>query len=293
MKKRCLLILLTGVILLFASKAICEQSENEIVLKYTYKSPEINDISIEDQSYSRIAVEGLSNLGDVGNPELPVSNAKILIPEGKQVESAEILFGELEIINLDKKVVPVQKAYPFSYKGKIEAILPNEEIYSKNTSFPEEDITFLNTQNSRGYKIAIFNIYPVKYVPQTNEIHFYSNITLKAKLKDGKSSISRIKKRPIESDQKELRILIDNIEDITSLPKKESKGNILLNQEGPFEYVIITNQELLNSAGDYTFQDLVSLREEQGLTGTIVTTDGPNGIYGAYNGDRPSTAIRE
>ncbi len=62
-------------------------------------------------------------------------------------------------------------------------------------------------------------------------------------------------------------------------PKQESIFDI---DEGPHDYVIITNEALKNSNGEYNFQDLTNLKSTQGYSPKIITIEEINAEYGHW-----------
>ncbi|MFH1359679.1 MAG: C25 family cysteine peptidase, partial [Candidatus Omnitrophota bacterium] len=289
--KRKVLLIFTGLFLFFWLSIPCIALEDEIVLQYEFDKPVIKEVTIAEEVYNYVVIHDTTTMGNAGEPSLPIKGAKILIPEGMQYFSSDVILGKPQEIRLRYPLAPAQREYPLSFIGSIDPTPPNREIYSQSTVFPDEDIRpILSVQNMRGYKIAIFNIFPARYIPSENKLLFYPNIELRVKLKPSEEKSSAIKKRSIQADLEEVLSYVDNKEDVPKeLPQERIKANTtLLGQEGPFDYVIITNRVLADAQGEYTFQDLIALRQSKGLTATIVTTDDPVlGIYANYDGIRP------
>jgi len=264
---------------------------NEIIIDYEFKQPQINEVTIAGERFNTVTIEETLSTGETGAPSLPIKGARVLIPEGKKYISATVTLPGPQQIHLNYPVVAVQQEYPLSFTGQIQPTPPDPAIYSQSAAFPATDVTLVTQQNMRGYKIAIFNLFPIRYIPTENKLLFYPTMQLKVKLDSSTEEPSVIKKRPVADDLNRVSEYVDNKQDVPKdLPSATLKMNTtLLGQTGPFDYVIITNQALANATGNYTFQDLVAFRQTQGFKATIVTTDDSvNGIYANYDGTRPS-----
>ena len=54
-------------------------------VEYSFDRPSISTVTIAGESYDRVTMPGVPNCGNVGEPALPASGARILLPFGTEV----------------------------------------------------------------------------------------------------------------------------------------------------------------------------------------------------------------
>ena len=127
----------------------------------------------------------------------------------------------------------------------------------------------------------IINLFPIHYVPKIGEICYYPKMELKITTTTEIEKIDdTIMCRMNTEDIKHVRSMVDNPELMTTYIYDIEKPQMFdgsderpVDPDDTFDYVIITNEELRDANGEYTFQDLIQSKIDKGLTATIVTVE--------------------
>lgn len=281
------LVLLSGIFL-------CQISYGQppqVVMEFHFAQPEIvkNVFTYGDVTYDSVRVKSLDVYGAPGKPIMPFKTVKVLLPQGGNLESIQVSTGKK--ITLDGRYT-IEYGKPVISKvfkpHLIREAKPDNEIYSSMSPFPDTLYARLPLQNFRGYKILIVNLYPVQYIPKQGSLSYFQDMIVKVNLKPT-VKISPLF-RNLAKDRAEVIRKVDNADMVDTYTHKlegPHKGCICDPSES-YDYVIITNNALKNSSGDYTFQDLVVHKAQKGIQATIVTVEeieaDPdyrwNGMYG-------------
>ena len=164
------------VVIFFISSGYSEVIER----KYTFDEPDIVKVSINSTTYDRINVNGLTNSGQTGFPDLPVKGVRLLIPYGHEIDHLEIIAGENKYLGDGYLIEPVRPVFPLSIDPEsIPVTKTNEAVYAMSTPYPKESFKNNGIQVFRGYNILMVNLYPVKYIPKTGELIFTPELTVR------------------------------------------------------------------------------------------------------------------
>ncbi|MEW5760185.1 MAG: C25 family cysteine peptidase, partial [Candidatus Thermoplasmatota archaeon] len=281
-KNVCLAVALSLLIILSAlwTNAFVQGFREEttiMVVKFVFVKPEVK----EKDSSTEITMEGLSSYGEEGKPVLPFKNVKLLIPYSKTVREVRVAVGSKETITFKQPIEHGQAPIPFIDGGKLDYTPQNETLYNSSEPYPNELFSEYTIQYLRGYKLLIFNLYPVQYIPSLEMIFWYKSmraeVVLDSSANKDKSPVMGI--RGIECDREIVMSAVDNKEVIETYPQKTSSLN-----GTSYRYVIITNEVLKNSKEQYNWQALTAYKESKGITTNIVTVEE---IYKNYDGKRP------
>jgi parallel beta-helix repeat protein len=269
--------------------------------------------------YDTMSIAGLQNFGLEGEPLLPMRTVQIMVPAGKRVAQVTVTPVDIHDLPRSYHILPGQKAYPLSYSHAVKMTEPNATIYSRNKTWPGYYHKSQVTQSKRGLQIFPLNLYPAQYIPKTGKISYsttlhvvvtFTDSGLKNKIESdaiSKQKLSKLYNSAAIStyplDQKVYKHKLRNKYTVLSntVPSENNTGlqsqpltystmasgqqSILANlQEGPCQYVIITNEALANMCGAWTFETLRDSKIARGISATIVTTDW---IYANYSGLRP------
>jgi len=265
-------------------------NEEIIVLDFSFSEPQLEKISVKDGIYDRISVDGLPNINDFREPRLPVKPLRILLPQGRSMENIEVFtsdkisLGKGYDVELGAKVVPLVTTQQITKKQSSNAIKP---LKSTSDIAPEPLYSDVAVYTSRGFSILHINLHPIQYLPETGEIFYYDHMTLLVETKE--SSVNGAF-RDLPKDYAHVENLVENPSDIYSY--KSSSVEKSLSTE-TYDYVIITSEELKNSDGEYTFQDLMDHKLSKGLNPTIVTieeilSNSDYEAFGAWGDANPS-----
>jgi len=247
-----------------------------ITQRLTFDKQDLKSTRIK--GYELITLAGCDLTQRIGEPQLPVYVANILLPSGAKVEGVQITAVRRQFLPGEYLIYPVQPPQILSLKEQnIPFLEPKRSVYSSPEAYPKEVVEYAGSGNLSGYNIASFLVYPIQYLPLKRKLLFYSeiNFTVRYTQAIGKESmvkpgrgyfpevISKLVLNPEEIQQKEAR---------STLP------------EGNYQYVIITD----DLCRPY-FQPLADWKTKKGVPATIVTT---SEIYSAYQGIDEQEKIR-
>ncbi len=257
-----------------------EVEDNNIVFDFSFSEPQFENIEVKGDIYKRVAIDGLPNAHDFRKPCLPVKPLRILLPQGRDVKNIEIFssekisLGNNFNIEVGGRLVPLINAHQVVKEQNTVKATP---FYSDDI-FPSSLYSNLGVYSYRGFSILHVNLYPIQYVSDTGEIFFYDYMKLVIETKESSANGGF---RGLTKDY----ALVENIVDNPSyIHTYKSSSNERSQSLETYDYVIITSNELKNSNGEYTFQDLMDYKLSKGLNPAIVTVEEieSNSDYGVF-----------
>ncbi len=209
---------------------------NVIEITVEFPEPTITEVD----GYHRVEMEGVYSMANPGEPVLPVKGVNVLIPAGERIKDSKVTLGEKVTIPGEYIIEPGQEPIPIGYEGEVEKTLPKDEIYRSKDPFPLKRKKKVTTQMMRGYEVAIFNLFPLEYIPLEGKLSYYKSITLKVNLESEKkiklkkritgepkkTPRKRPKLRKLIKDKKRLERFIVNPQDIPSYDALTEDGEI-------------------------------------------------------------------
>ena len=252
--------LIYGIILLFFGSGVVlnvnvsGDGGEDIELDFSFDEPTIENITINATIYDRVILSGLSNSNIPGEPCLPMQSVNVLIPQNYTVEDINVTVEGKTFLNGSFFVEPGQRSYPFSYNwsshnGSIDT-KPNMTIYNSSQHYPYTTFQSLSIQKKRGYHILFLNIYPVRYIPNSQELYYYKNMNITISLISTEPNYENY--RGLTEDKNMIEKMVDNPEAASRYPLGNQNGEI-------YEYVIITNATFANA-----FENLTNWKETRG-----------------------------
>ena len=212
-------------------------------------------------------MQDLTRYGAPGEPVLPFKTAKILIPQGKELQSIHVTSGDRKTLEGKFNIEYGKTPIPISSNAHV-VDMPNQAIYSSSTPFPGTLFSGVSEQYLRGYEIVVLALHPVQYVPKTDELFYYETMTVTVNIKEvGKTSLLF---RNLPQDKMLITSAVDNPEVLETYTKTASflRSTSLVNPSESYDYVIITNNALNSS-----FQPLINRKILKGLNATTVLVD--------------------
>jgi hypothetical protein len=161
------------------------------------------DVRDEVNDWCYVTMDGFVNIGEPGNPDLPVKTYKFILPPTADLESVEI-----EVLDIQSKSLEggydVSPGGPFFLtsdpetlkwgEGKTIVDSKNMKIYGKDALYPSEPITLLGTARMRKWKLAFVRFTPIRYNPVQKTLSLIETVSIRIKFeKEIKSLPSKIK----------------------------------------------------------------------------------------------------
>jgi parallel beta-helix repeat protein len=121
------------------------------------------DIIVNSTEYQKLKIPGWQNLHITGDPDLPVFNTIIAIPECDDF-SVNIIITE-SIVLEDYNVYPAPE-----FVDNEEIFTINDSLYAANEFYPSINFELISTGYFRDQKYTEINFYPVHFNPVTNQL---------------------------------------------------------------------------------------------------------------------------
>ena len=263
------------------SKFLGIDPSNSVVLNYDFSSPLVTGTGDHDH----VVISGLPSYGAPGEPVLPFKLVRMLIPQGKEVESVNIITGNRTRLTGKFNIEYGKTLLPTSVDNMVED-KANETIYTSADPFPGKLYSQESTQYMRGYGVFLLKLYPVEYLPKTGEIYYYQKMILNVDLKN----VGQISPffRDLPEDEQPIQSIVDNPNAMGMYHITPNKlQTAILSPLPSYKYVIVTSNSL-NS----TFQPLIAWKINKGVTGKIVFLEdimkdpryNSDGLFGDGNG---------
>ena len=151
-------------------------------LHFDIEKLSITSVKCENESiYSKLEYEGINTkTEDPGHPALPIYFMNVPLPLGATNIEVEILNKDILTLSLDYPVIPVQEPATSSLLTKEpDFFWPNEELYSKDSPYPDKAVSVAWTSNIAGVSNeATIALYPIVYQPRQNKVDFLQSMTI-------------------------------------------------------------------------------------------------------------------
>lgn len=159
---------------------------NQIDLQASLPGANIQTITAEEQTFTRLSGEGFGYSTQVGLPELPVLRQKVEIPFGAQV-SLELVqersrTASLNELGLDP-IYPLQPPVVKLEEGNgVSPFIMDREFYTQGSLYPAQPLALGETYIVRGHRILVVEAWPVAYDPSAGTLRLYSQLTIRLHL---------------------------------------------------------------------------------------------------------------
>ena len=115
---------------------------NKIIQTYSFETPQINHVTIEDTVYDQIIISDASGSSDPGEPDLPAVGVKLLLPQGTEITDINIIPGEKVFLGSNFNIMPSRMPLKLSETNSLSKPVQDELIYTSEEAFPSVCHTF-------------------------------------------------------------------------------------------------------------------------------------------------------
>ena len=282
MKKMLVLGILSIFLLTSFNSIINADEENtcaKIIITYSFKSPVISKVNINNTMYDSINIDDTPCDGNPDEPMLPGKGSYILLPPNSRINNIVVNPGEMVSLGSGYLVEPAGESVPLSDIDNAPLPVPDEEIYSSTEAFPGTFFSEIGTYSCRGYTVLVLKLNPVQYIPASGELFYYPDLTVNVETVEETKDNSLF--RGLQEDNNDVIEKVDN----------PSIGNMYMEElqstpVSPFGYdfLIITSESLKSG-----FEPLAEAHNDTGLKTLISTVEY---IYSHYPGVDNAEKIR-
>lgn len=219
---------------------------------YNIKTPDIQQVG----DYQLLSFGNSYQIANLGSPSIPFLAVKLVLPDGFIASSIDYKFENKKTLNGKFNLFPFQNVRPLNYLGQDDFII-NNAVYNSNlvSNYVSSDVS---NQYMNGYAFALANYTPVRYIPSSGEVSYYSKITVTIKLQKDNSSKS-IKQNKDSRIIKKVSEFADNYQALKKVDQKPFDAD-------DYEMLIITGDTYANS-----FDELINNHLKRGIRSKVIT----------------------
>lgn len=244
----------------------------EIRFTYTFRTPQIT----VHRSYQLVQFENTLLSGLHGEPMLPYQSVNLLLPPGEEAHAIEILYGSEQELPGFFELMPRQYSSPISV-GSSNNFLKNQRVYDSQSIYPNQAEGVLTTGILNGHSIALSSFTPLRYLPATGKITWFSSVEVIVKTRPAAKATEVLKNLSDRAEVKQtISQMVANPDALKQYPQATQRDLVYL--------LIITPQSFKNN-----FDNLRSWYAGNGISSDIIS---PAEIYTLMPGGDNQEKIR-
>jgi hypothetical protein len=228
---------------------------------FTFSSPRIEQCIVDNTVFHQVTIPDAPGAWNVGEPDLPAYGVSFLLPAGTTVEAVTVEPGSEISLGAGFNVAPVIQPVKLSdLPNTALHILKNETIYLSESVFPTTQFSVIGTYGFRGYSILVVLLYPVRYLPVSGGLSYFTELSVHITTKKAEG-MNRLY-RGVEEDRREIEKKVDCLDSLASY------ADILAAPRSAtgYDLLILTTDELKEG-----FSALKDAHEAQGMKTEIKT----------------------
>ena len=159
MKKLCLIVL---------SLVACAMVNAQTVeMNYSFEKPSVTEI----QGYEQMMLRGCMQSALAGQPSLPWQSVSLMLPQGQEAESIEVILSDFQDLEGEHELFPYQPSRTYSDPER-RTFIKDERVYNAKGVYPSKANGQLSTQYLNGIGFAFSSFTPVQYEPTTGHVRY-------------------------------------------------------------------------------------------------------------------------
>lgn len=166
----------------FSVELLAANQKEVRTLRFDSELLSISSVECENGSiYSQLEYKGIdTKIEEPGMPELPIFYLNVSLPLGATNIDVNVQRKSFTTFELDYPVFPAQEQPTTSLLSSEPGFTePVEDVYSKDTPFPENVASLAWTLNSAGVSNeVVIAIYPIVYSPGLNKVELSKSLTV-------------------------------------------------------------------------------------------------------------------
>lgn len=251
--KKLFLIISLSIICAFIHAQTIEKS-------YSFSQPSIQSI----RGYEQLQFDGCMQSALAGQPSLPWHSVSLLLPEGQEASSIEVILSGFVELEGNHQLFPYQPSRTTNDFAP-KALVKDETIYASKAIYPAENHGVVTTQYKNGYGFAFSAFTPVQYIPSTGQVKYATKATVRVHLTDSKADHQPMK-WCTPSIQNSVRRLAQNPEMIETY---QTRGR----EVTAYDLLIITPAEYVDAYNEYRdYYTSIGLRNRIATVSDIYST---------------------
>ncbi len=212
-----LLIWIAASTIVTAQTRLIENTTRQIIVEFSLPAPQLSEIELDGQTYTRIDYDGARMIRQPGAPMLPFSIANLAIPPGAAAKMSYEILGQEEYSG--KIALP---GIPSVGVKTPETVRLDESIYSGAAPFPATIVEITEPADVRFMRTVALHIQPVQYLPAAQSLRVIKKIRIRIDLSGGQLAARTATISDVEQDYHRRRLLNYEASKNWGLPQKSA-----------------------------------------------------------------------
>ncbi|MGN0034101.1 MAG: C25 family cysteine peptidase [Candidatus Limimorpha sp.] len=263
MKKLSILVFLVAMSMMMVSQTI-EKT-------YCFDNPKITEF----RGYQQISFENCMQTAEAGSPSLPYHSVSLLLPQGAEAESIEVVMSDFVEIDGNVNLFPYQPSRTTNDTGARE-LIKNESVYSSRSVYPKENHGILTTQYKNGFAFAFSSFTPVQYIPATGKVMYARTVNVRVNVKASKADHNAMLWATPS--------VIGSVKRLAQNPEMIDSYDVKGREVNGYDLLLITSEQYVNDFNEYC-----EYYNGIGLRNNIITVEN---IYSNFTGVDNKEKIR-
>ena len=247
--------------LIFSLTMICIFANAQVIEKsYSFSNPSFTEI----RGHEQLQLAGCMQTALIGQPSLPYQSVSLLLPQGQEAQSIEVILSDFVEMEGAHQLFPYQ---PSRTTNDIEyrPLVKDEKIYNSKEVYPAGNHGVVTTQYRNGYGFAFSAFTPVQYIPSEGKVMVARKALVKVTLTAAKTDHSAMLWGS-QTVKNNIKRLAQNPEMIESY---QTRGREVTG----YDMLIITGEDYVEPYTEYcNFYNNIGLRNRIVTTAEIYST---------------------
>ena len=242
-----------------------------VEMNYSFETPNITTL----EGYEQIQLRGCMQSALAGQPSLPWQHVSLLLPQGQEAESIEVILSDFRDLEGTHELFPYQ---PSRTTNDItpRALVKDESLYTSKAVYPVQNHGKVTTQYKNGFAFAFSAFTPVQYIPASGQVKYAQKATVRIHLKDAKADYSNMLWATPE--------IRNSVKHLAQNPEMMESYNTKGRSVNAYDVLIITEQSFMDD-----YETYCNYYTSIGLRNRIVNI---NDIYASMTGTDNQDKIR-
>ena len=158
-----------------------------VEMSYSFEKPNITTL----EGYEQVQLRGCMQSALAGQPSLPWQSVSLLLPQGQEAESIEVILSDFRDLEGTHELFPYQPSRTTNDLTP-RALVKDESLYASKAVYPAENHGMVTTQYKNGFAFAFSAFTPVQYIPATGRVIYAQKATVRVHLKAAKADHSNM-----------------------------------------------------------------------------------------------------
>lgn len=249
----------------YYSCSIIESTTNKLIIDFKMHHYEMVTVEMMGNKYSHIQLPSQGTTSEIGNPELPLVNQMIVVPNGKKA-IVRITGEQWANETTGHPLYPHQKMLKDGDDDTNEFVL-NENVYGSNIVYQRKTVELLSPQRMRGIYNMILSICPFKFITEENTLCCLTAATIEVSFVTDSMDDSPIGYKS-QNDFSDLFINSNILDEQSEFMQSDKKNRQETDYE--YDYLILTPSAYI---GTDALRAFVDWKSRMGHTCKVVSTN--------------------